>query len=81
MMDMELAGRRVLITGASQGIGQGLAKAFANEGCRLALVARSADKLDALARNLQAAHGVRVDILALDMTQPGAVEKIMAFAG
>lgn len=80
-MDMELAGRRVLITGASQGIGQGLAKAFANEGCRLALVARSADKLDALARNLQAAHGVRVDILALDMTQPGAVEKIMAFAG
>ncbi|RKJ95165.1 SDR family oxidoreductase [Alicycliphilus denitrificans] len=80
-MDMELTGRRVLVTGASQGIGEGLAKAFAAEGCHLALVARSADKLDALAAALRAAHGVRVDVLALDMTRPGAVEDIVAFAG
>lgn len=80
-MDMELTGRRVLVTGASQGIGEGLAKAFAAEGCHLALVARSADKLEALAAGLRAAHGVRVDVLALDMTQAGAVEEIMAFAG
>lgn len=80
-MDMELTGRRVLVTGASQGIGEGLAKAFAAEGCHLALVARSADKLEALAADLRAAHGVRVDVLALDMTQAGAVEEIMAFAG
>ncbi len=80
-MDMELTGRRVLVTGASQGIGEGLAKAFAAEGCHLALVARSADKLDALAAALRAAHGVGVDVLALDMTRPGAVEDIVAFAG
>lgn len=80
-MDMELTDRRVLVTGASQGIGEGLAKAFAAEGCHLALVARSADKLEALAAGLRAAHGVRVGVLALDMTQAGAVEEIMAFAG
>lgn len=80
-MDMQLTGRRVLITGASQGIGEGLAKAFAAEGCELALVARSADKLEALAAALRTTHGVRVDVLALDMTQPGAIAQVARFAG
>ncbi|MGC3987316.1 MAG: SDR family oxidoreductase [Pseudorhodoferax sp.] len=80
-MDLQLRNRRVLITGASQGIGEGLAHAFAAEGCHLALVARSADKLDALAAGLRAAHGVRVDVLALDMTLPGAIGQVVAFAG
>lgn len=80
-MDMKIAGQRVLITGASQGIGAGLAQAFAAEGCHLALTARSADKLRALAEDLRARHGVQVDVLALDMTQPGAVDKVAAFAG
>jgi NAD(P)-dependent dehydrogenase (short-subunit alcohol dehydrogenase family) len=80
-MDMRLASRRVLITGASQGIGEGLAKAFAAEGCHLALTARSADKLESLAADLRAAHDVRVDVLALDMTRPGAIAEVVAFAG
>lgn len=80
-MDMKLAGRRVLITGASQGIGEGLAGAFAREGCNLALTARSAEKLEALAARLHAAHGVRVEVLALDMTLPGAIADIVTFAG
>lgn len=80
-MDMKLAGRRVLITGASQGIGEGLARAFANEGCHLALTARSADKLETLAASLHTEHSVRVDVLALDMTRPGAIADIVAFAG
>src|SRR5262249_48095360 len=80
-MDMNLASRRGLITGASQGIGEGLARAFASEGCNLALTARSADKLDTLAASLRAAHGVRVDVLALDMTRPGAIAEVAAFAG
>lgn len=80
-MDMKLAGRLVLITGASQGIGEGLAGAFAREGCNLALTARSAEKLEALAARLHAAHGVRVEVLALDMTLPGAIADIVTFAG
>lgn len=80
-MDMKLARRRVLITGASQGIGEGLARSFAAEGCRLALTARSEDRLQALADELRVAHGVQTDVLALDMTRPGAIDEIVAFAG
>ncbi|WP_028206058.1 SDR family oxidoreductase [Paraburkholderia nodosa] len=80
-MNMKLAGQRVLITGASQGIGECIARAFANEGCNLALTARSADRLEGLAASLRAAHGAQVDVLALDMTCPGAIADIVAFAG
>jgi NAD(P)-dependent dehydrogenase (short-subunit alcohol dehydrogenase family) len=79
-MEMGIAGRSVLITGASQGIGEGLARSFAREGCNVSLVARSADKLDALATELRAEHGVNVGVLALDMTRPGAIEEVAAFA-
>lgn len=80
-MDMGLKGRRVLITGASQGIGAGLAKSFAAEGCHVLLTARSGDKLAALANKLHSEHGVQTDVLALDMTQPGAIADVMAFGG
>src|SRR5436309_15904892 len=49
---MELAGRRVLITGASRGIGQALAERFAAAGARVALVARSEGSLKELADRL-----------------------------
>jgi short-subunit dehydrogenase len=47
-----LANKVVLITGASMGVGEGLARAFAAQGARLALAARSVDKLEALAKML-----------------------------
>ncbi|OZI16241.1 SDR family oxidoreductase [Bordetella genomosp. 7] len=80
-MDLKLSGQRVLVTGASQGIGAGLAHAFAAEGCHLALVARSADKLQALADGLISDYGVQVSLLPLDMTLPGAIERVAEFAG
>lgn len=49
---MELAGARVLITGASRGIGEVLARAFVSRGARVALVARSADAIGRLASEL-----------------------------
>jgi NAD(P)-dependent dehydrogenase (short-subunit alcohol dehydrogenase family) len=80
-MDLNLRGRKVLITGASQGIGEGLAAAFAAEGCDLYLTARSGDKLATLAPALEKRHGVRAGYLATDLTAPGAIEAVMHFAG
>ncbi len=80
-MDLELGGKRVLITGASQGIGEGLAHAFAGEGCDLHLTARSAAKLDALQSEIQSAHAVAVTVTAIDMTETGAPERIVEEAG
>jgi len=80
-MDLQLSGRNVLITGASQGIGEGLAHGFAEQGCHLHLTARSADKLKALANELSEAHRVRVTYTAADMTERGACERIVEEAG
>lgn len=80
-MDLELKGKKVLITGASQGIGEGLAHAFAAEGCSLHLVARSADKLDALAQAIRAEHDVAVAVQALDLTEPGAIDRLVGVCG
>jgi short-subunit dehydrogenase len=80
-MDLGLTGKKILITGASQGIGAGLAEAFAAEGCELFLTARSGDKLEQMAAVLKAQHGVQVHVLALDMTASGALVALMDFGG
>ena len=61
-----------LVTGASSGIGEELARCFASAGHDLVLVARSADKLQTLARELQAQHGIKTLVLAVDLTEPQA---------
>jgi len=67
-----------LITGASSGIGEALARCFSREGYRLVLVARNEAKLRALADSLRTAHGTLTDVLAADLAQPGAA---LALAG
>ena len=80
-MDLNLSGKKVLITGASQGIGEGLARAFADEGCHLHLTARSGPQLDRIRSEILARCRVEVTTQAIDMTVPGAIEQIVEAAG
>lgn len=79
-MDLDLRGRRVLVTGASQGIGEGIARAFAAEGAQLHLAARTGSRLEALAAGLASQYGVAVHVLAVDLAAEGSVEALMRFA-
>ena len=68
----------VVITGASQGIGQAVAEAFAQEPeARLALVARSQDKLDAVAAQCRA-RGAEAAVFPCDVTDDAAVHRTAA---
>jgi hypothetical protein len=70
--------RVTLITGASAGIGTELARVFASNGHRLALVARRADRLKTLAGQIAAAGSAMPIVIACDLEQPGASDKIAA---
>src|SRR5712672_2763088 len=70
--------RVALITGASAGIGAELARVFASRGHRVALVARRADRLTALAREIVAGGGAAPIVIACDLTQADAGDKIAA---
>ncbi len=68
---MDVAGRRVLVTGASRGIGASLVHAFTDAGARVALVARSAEAIDKLAAD------VGGDAYAADLGDPAVVAGLL----
>lgn len=71
-----LAGKTVLITGASAGIGAACARAFAANGSHLVLLARRQERLDGLAAELQAAHEIPVRSATADVRDRGALEAL-----
>ena len=71
---MRLDGAHVLITGASRGLGAGLAREFAGQGARVTLVARSAEAIDALAEELGGTA------LAADLLDPAQLDGLVARA-
>jgi short-subunit dehydrogenase len=73
-----LPGSTALVTGASSGIGEAFARQLAERGFGLTLVARSEDKLTALASELSSAHGVRVETVACDLADRDARERLVA---
>jgi 3-oxoacyl-[acyl-carrier protein] reductase len=79
-MDLQLAGRTALVTGASVGIGRGIALALAREGVRLAVMARRGDLLEMLAGEIVTVGGERPLLIVEDLMQEGAPERIAAAA-
>jgi len=77
-MDLHLAGRSALITGASKGIGLSVAECFAAEGVNLVLAARSKELLDQHAAEIRAKWKVKVDTMAMDLSDQAHRDKLVA---
>lgn len=75
-MDLRLNGKTAIVTGASRGIGRGIAMALAAEGCHLAIVARGVDDLQDTAEALRR-EGVQALPIALDITRPESADQIV----
>ena len=76
MMELYLADKTALVTGASAGIGAGIARCLAAEGVRLAVTARRADALAALAAEVEAAGARPATVIAGDLTDRGDLDRI-----
>ena len=77
-MDLGLKGRVVIVAGSSEGMGRSAAEAFAAEGARVAICARTEAKIQQAAQEMRAKHKAEVFAMALDVSQAEAVKKFVA---
>ncbi len=75
-MDLQLAGRIALVTGASIGLGASIAEHLAAEGCRLALLARRESLLEAVANAIAGQGHERPVVIVEDVTAPGMADRV-----
>ncbi len=75
---MELKGKTALVTGASSGLGEQFARQLAARKADVVVAARRTERLEKLASDLKAAHGVQVDVLTVDLATPEGAERLFA---
>ncbi|MBF0279761.1 MAG: SDR family oxidoreductase [SAR324 cluster bacterium] len=75
-MNLNIGDKTALVTGASTGIGRGIALALAKEGVRLALTARRRNLLEELAEEIVSSKGLEPVVIECDFMEQGAPEKI-----
>ena len=80
-MDVQIAGKRALVTGGNKGIGRAVAEVLAEEGCDLVLVARDEAALTQAAEETRGRHQVNVQTIAADLSTDTAVREVVAKAG
>ncbi|XID90395.1 SDR family NAD(P)-dependent oxidoreductase [Paenibacillaceae bacterium WGS1546] len=76
MNPYQYQGKLAVVTGASSGIGEAYARELAARGCHVVLVARSKDKLEALAGEIKRKHGVQAYALPSDLSRAGAPRQL-----
>lgn len=80
-MDLNLRGRRALVTGSSKGIGLAIARSLAAEGCHVQLVARTQSELDKVTAKIRADYGVEAAGHAVDLSGSAGVRTVAAACG
>ena len=80
IVDLQLKGRSALITGASKGIGAGLAKVLATEGCNLHLAARDGKAMQDLSANLLSKFDINITVHEADLSSSKAMAELDAAA-
>lgn len=72
----EIRGKWALVTGASSGLGVDFAEQLAARGAHVVLVARREDRLREVAERIEAGHGVKTEVIAMDLGADGAAEAL-----
>ncbi len=80
-MELGLSSRTVLVTGASKGIGKGVARSFLSEGCTVHMVSRSEENLEAAAGDIAGDARSRVHLHAMDISQSESAGRLLETVG